>query len=176
MNFLKKSFNTVNNALEINNLKDKLKELEKEKKDYEMEKITNNLKINQKELMMTEMSKLFTASKDNISVMDGFAFNKTDFKCDYEIFIQKYQSTPELFVFKKLYDNLNKNNELVNEAMSYYNNNIKSSEYYDTKIQNIEKNIEDIRKKLTSVREKQFGKKDKDDKKSSSEVVVEEMS
>ncbi len=172
MNFLKNSFNTVTNAVEINKLKDKLHDLEKQKHEIEMEKNNNNLQINQKEIMMSEISKLFTASKDNLNVLDGVVFNKTDFNCEFEIFIQKYQSKPELFLFKKLYDNLKKNNEIINDVMNYYNNNVKSSEYYDEKLQNVEKNIEDTKKKLNAVRVKQFGKKEN---KSSADVVVEEL-
>jgi len=173
MNFLKNSFNTVTNAVEINILKDKLRDLKKERIQITIEKNCNELQINQKEKMMPEISKLFTVSKDNLGVLDHMFSDQMDFNYDYEVFVQKYQNFPHFYLFKKLYDNLKKNNELVNDIMSYYNNNVKSNEYYDEKIHCIDEKIEVIEKKLNAVRVKQFGKKDN---KSTSEVVVEEMS
>ncbi len=74
----------------------------------------HNLQFDQKELIASGISKIFTALKGNLCE-PGVIFNKTD--REYKIFFQEYQCEPELVSIKIPYDD-----EFVDEIMNYYNN------------------------------------------------------
>ena len=66
MNFLKNSFNTVTNAVEINKLKDKLKDLEKEKHDIEIEKNNKFIKVRKIVLEDDKFPIYFSLNRDYV--------------------------------------------------------------------------------------------------------------
>ena len=152
MNFIKKSFNKINNTIEINKLNERLKYLEKEKNKLQEERFMNKIKIIQREITMPKLNKLINATNENIKVLKGNAFNGTNFDVDFIEFIHVNRNNNHLTAFKKLYDKLEENNKIIEEINYHFYYGIESDDYYDLEIDNIETKINSIQKSLNLIR------------------------
>lgn len=162
MNFIKKSFNKINNTIETNKLNERLKYLEKEKNKLEEKRFLNKLKIIQREIMMPKLNKLINATNENLKSLKGNAFNGTKFDVDFIEFIHVNRYNNHLIVFKKLYDNLEENNKIIEDLNYHFYYGIESDDYYDLEINEIETKIDIIQNKLLQITSNKIIKSDYD--------------
>lgn len=153
MNFLKNPISSISNAAEINNLKDKRKELEKEKKANE--KLFNRYE-DQIELKKSSESIIGTnnTSLSNLRTL----FTKSNVKFDVE-FVEFSSNTKDedMIMYKILYDKLIDTNKCIEDAIKHFDKNISvDKEVYTQKIAKVDEKIVEVNKKLDKVRDKQF--------------------
>ena len=155
MNFLKKSINTISNAVEINKLKIKRDTLNNEKK--ELETLCKNY---DEQVELKENLEKLIQSKNHTLTMLRTIFTKKNIK--YEMKLEEFKvinSDPCLHVYKKLNDDLVETINLIEESVKHLEKYVNiDKKIYTEKILNLEQKITKINDNLNNVREKQFGK------------------
>jgi hypothetical protein len=156
MDFLKKSISTIDNAIEINKLKDEKEELTKKRnnlidkiqkydRQIELKKIVySNIQSNENTIAGIK-EHLFL---DNVEITD---------KTILEDFSLKYGDNPYFMNLFQLYNNLLNSQKVLlvtlNEIGSIINI---DKTIYETKKVELDKQIENVSSKLSKVRTKQF--------------------
>ncbi len=172
MNFLKKAVknvttavNTVNNAVQINQFKDDIAELEQEKQALEKKKLLNT----KKECLAESVAKLIPLHSDVLRELQNYNTDGVNLSMDPAEFQQKHAGDASLIYYNKLYHQIAGLNQQMKE------HSLTSDEHHlDKQIEDVSKRLDALKDKLRKVREKQFGKKTDDDK-TVDEVVVEQM-
>ncbi len=150
MDFIKKSFYTVSNAVEINKLKDKLEDLKKEKTKLEKK----CLRIEQRNVLKENIDGLSKTHSDIFRILSLFGVNKENNS-------QPDEEDEEYMMFISLNNHLVESDKMIVEYIEYLKKSTDNKDFYLMKISETDKKIEDINQKLKSIREKQFGKKGK---------------
>ena len=156
MDFLKKSISTIDNAIEINKLKDEKEDLTKKRNNLidkiqkydrkiELKKIVySNIQSNENTIASIK-EHLFL---DNVEITD---------KTTLEDFSIKYGDNPYFMNLFQLYNNLLNSQKVLlvtlNEIGSIINI---DKTIYETKKVELDKQIENVNNKLSKVRTKQF--------------------
>jgi uncharacterized coiled-coil DUF342 family protein len=153
MNFLKKPVSSISNAVEINNLKSKRDELNKEKKELE----TMCSKYDDQTNLKQNVSKIIESNNEIInSLRTLFTKNNIKYDVEFDEFVNS-NSDPDNLMYKKLYDQLIQSNITVEDSVKHLDKNIcVSREIYTEKITKIDEQIEKTNTKLKTVRDKQF--------------------
>lgn len=155
MNFIKKSVNTVSNAVEINNLKSKRTNLTNEKKHLE----SSLDKYDDKVQMKQDIMKLIETNNGVINSLRN-QFAKTNIK--YDVPMEEFtDDNPESdnHVYKKIFDQLSKTNQTLDNTIKHLDKTIcVSRDVYEERINGLEEQIKKLNEKLDKVREKQFEK------------------
>lgn len=156
MNFIKKSINTVGNAVEINSLKSDRQQLIKKKDVYakKIQKYTllENLKasilanISANEATISSIRQLFHALDIDTTNAEEFSRKHSDTPDILSAFDALNASQMSLNQFNRTLDEINKETCVEKDV-------------YQQKIEEIDQEIHAVNAKLDKVREKQFGKK-----------------
>ena len=156
MNFIKNSVSTISNAVEINKLKDKRSELNKEKKELEQACAKYDDQVNMKE----NIGKITHTNKEIItSLRNMFAKNNIKYDIEFSEFISTYDNQ-DYRMYKILYDQLVLTNSIVEDSVKHLDKNVCiDRQIYVDRIGSLDEKIEKINSKLEDVRDKQFGKK-----------------
>lgn len=153
MNFLKNPISSISNAAEINNLKDKRKELEKEKKANE--KLFNRY---EDQIKLKKSSETIIGTNNTSLSNLRTLFTKSNVKYDVE-FVEFSSNTKDedMIMYKILYDKLIDTNKCIEDAIKHFDKNISvDKEVYTQKIAKLDEKIVEVNKKLDKVRDKQF--------------------
>lgn len=153
MNFLKNSVSTIGNAVEINNLKSKREELNKQKKELE-------LLCNKYDDQVELKNNILKITQTNLEIISNlrtlFAKSNTKYDIEFDEFTN-LNTDPDLIMYKKLYDQLCNSSKTVEETSNQLDKNISvKREIYTDKIDKLNGQIEVVNNKLKSVRDKQF--------------------
>ena len=153
MNFLKNPISSISNAVEINNLKDKRKELDKDKKAYK--KLFNRY---EDQIELKKSSEIIINTNNSILSNLRTLFTKSNVKFDVE-FVEFSSGTKDedMIMYKILYDKLIDTNKCIEDGIKHFDKNISiDKELYTQKIIKLDEKIAEINKKLDKVRDKQF--------------------
>lgn len=153
MNYLKNPITSISNAVEINKLKDKRDELNKDKKEYK--KLFNRYE-DQIELKKSSEAIIST---NNIALSNlRTLFTKSNVKFDVEFVEFNLNIKDEdMIMYKILYDKLLDTNKCIEDVIKHFDKNITiDKEVYTQKITKVDEKIAETNKKLDKVREKQF--------------------
>jgi hypothetical protein len=155
MNFFKNPIGTISNAAEINRLKDKRTNLEKEKKDFEKlcEQYDSQVSLKNK------LEQNITICNEILSELKAL-FIKYNINYEIDINLFKLNNTNnDKLMYREMYDSNTNIIKLYNEQIEKINNNIHvNKNVYEQKIIQLSNSIDNINNKLKNVREKQFGK------------------
>ena len=157
MNFLAKAASTVNNAIEINNLKAKREKLTKEKLELELCCAQYDQQIN----LMKDIQVAVTANANVITILrEKFVNANITYDIDLYQFLTNYKDNPDMINCKKIYDQLIVTNKALEQPVLALNHTLMvPRDTYIDKLMTVEDEIDKINEKLKVVRDKQYGKK-----------------
>ena len=157
MNFLKKSISTIDNALEINKLKSehddlthKITKIIDQLKKYDCQTelkqiIESNIEANQNTIL--GLKKQFFL--DNIEKPENYTVDEFSVKYNNPYFIKLFQ----------LYNNLLESSGVLQTSLNEINSHINIDKTtYQTKKEELEKELDSVNTRLRKVRNKQFPK------------------
>ena len=165
---LNNPLDTIGNAVKINMLKSERSDLETSKKEYEKKCKKYDDQIDfQSELI------LLTSINDTTINKIRTIFEHQNVKYDVNIAEFELQcSDEELRVYKRLFDNLTKSNTSIIATNEKINQNIGiDKQVYIIKIREIDEKLAKVNQSLRNMRDKQFGKKDKNNEKKEENLI-----
>jgi hypothetical protein len=155
MNFLKNGISTIENAIEIN----KLKDLRAELSDKRI-KISDKIKKYDGQIeLKTVLEQNIQANANTIAgIKQQFFLDNVEITdtCTIEEFSQKYNNPYFISLFQ-LYNNVFVSQQVFQSTLNEINSHINIDKVsYQTKMEDLDKQIETTNTKLKKVRDKQF--------------------